>query len=362
MVSVGLESAWAVGDMPSPAAASSAHILSSAGPHRPAIDRHRRPRDLLILSLPPRWSALVRAPSPASPTDIMRRRSSSTLPKSRLRHCVVGGSSIACHTRDTKAVARMLGQGMQHDILIATMARTSRTAQQRSASGADKPAVIDTSEAAPLPLESAGLPASMLSREQLRSVLESLLFIAGRALELGELRRLLSVDEPRLRAAIQSLAEECEQALRGVRVQRADDSVQLVSAPENARFVAAFLGLPTQARLTTAALDTLAVVAYRQPITRSQIEFVRGVNSDRALAGLLQHGLVVEVGRAATVGRPALFGTTPEFLQQFGLTSLDALPRPEAPRLTAVEEQRATAASRIRAAVGGGDDEAMGTT
>ena len=247
------------------------------------------------------------------------------------------------------------------------MTRTSRTTHQRPEhqrpeSGADKPAAISAPEAAPLPLEGAGLPASMLSLEQLRSVLESLLFIAGRALELGELRRLLSVDEPRLRAAIQSLAEECERAVRGVRVQRADESVQLVSAPENARFVAAFLGLPTQARLTTAALDTLAVVAYRQPITRSQIEFVRGVNSDRALAGLLQHGLVMEVGRAATVGRPALFGTTPEFLQQFGLTSLDALPRPEAPRLTAVEEQRATAASRIRAAVGGGDDEAMGTT
>src|SRR5262249_8325764 len=131
---------------------------------------------------------------------------------------------------------------------------------------------------------------------------------------------------------------------------------QLVSAPENARFVMALLGLPTQARLTTAALETLAVVAYRQPITRSQIEFVRGVNSDRALAGLLQHGLVVEVGRAATVGRPALFGTTAEFLQQFGLDSLDALPRPETPALAAIEEQRTEAATRIRAAVGRDDD------
>jgi segregation and condensation protein B len=139
-------------------------------------------------------------------------------------------------------------------------------------------------------------------------------------------------------------------------VQRTDDAVQLVSAPENARFVAALLGLPTQTRLTTAALETLAVVAFRQPITRSQIEFIRGVNSDRALAGLLQHGLVAEVGRAATVGRPALFGTTPEFLQQFGLTSLSALPRPQTPELIAIEAQRAAVASSIRAAVGGADD------
>jgi segregation and condensation protein B len=80
------------------------------------------------------------------------------------------------------------------------------------------------------------------------------------------------------------------------------------------------------AKLTSAALETLAVISYRQPMTRAQIEAVRGVNSDRALASLLQHGLVAEVGRAQTVGRPALFATTAEFLQQFGLTSLSELP------------------------------------
>ena len=90
--------------------------------------------------------------------------------------------------------------------------------------------------------------------------------------------------------------------------------------------MAALLGLPMTAKLTTAAMETLAVIAYRQPITRSQIEAVRGVNSDRALASLIQHGLVSEVGRAQTVGRPALFATTAEFLQQFGLTKLEELP------------------------------------
>ncbi len=103
-------------------------------------------------------------------------------------------------------------------------------------------------------------------------------------------------------------------------------------APENARYVAALLGLPMTAKLTTAALETLAVISYRQPVTRAQIEAVRGVNSDRALASLIQHGLVVEVGRAPTVGRPTLFGTTPEFLQLFGLTRLDQLPRVEVPQ------------------------------
>ncbi|MFI5273974.1 MAG: SMC-Scp complex subunit ScpB [Ktedonobacterales bacterium] len=197
----------------------------------------------------------------------------------------------------------------------------------------------------------------MLTPEQLRSVVESLLFVAGRPLQIGELRRLLLVEDRRLREALAAVAEECERHQRGIRLQRAADTVQFVSAPENARFVAALLGLPTQARLTTPALETLAVVAYRQPITRSQIEFIRGVNSDRALASLIQHGLTQEIGRAATVGRPALFGTTPEFLQQFGLASLDALPQPAAPELDAIERGRAASAQRIRDAVGGDDDE-----
>jgi segregation and condensation protein B len=159
---------------------------------------------------------------------------------------------------------------------------------------------------------------------QLKSALESLLFVAGRPLERSELRRLLTISDGQLDAALDALAAEC--GTRGVRVQRLGQQVQLVSAPENARYIAAFLGLPAQVKLTTAALETLAVITYRQPITRSQIETIRGVNSDRALASLIAHSLVNEVGRAATVGRPALFATTPEFLHQFGLTGLEALP------------------------------------
>jgi segregation and condensation protein B len=198
----------------------------------------------------------------------------------------------------------------------------------------------------------ANLPASLLSLEQLRSVIESLLFVAGRPLELNELRKLLPLEQARLREAVASLADECERQGRGIRIQRMGDAVQFVSAPENARFVASLLGLPTTVKLTTAALETLAVVAYRQPVTRSQIEFIRGVNSDRALASLAQYGMVIEVGRAATVGRPTLFGTTPEFLQQFGLSSLEALPRPEMSDAEAAVAFRMAAAQRIREAVG----------
>ena len=162
--------------------------------------------------------------------------------------------------------------------------------------------------------------------EQLATAIESLLFVSGRPLQRGELRKLLDIDDAMLMHSLQVLEHDLERLGRGIRLQRLGEQVQLVTAPENARYVATLLGLPMTAKLTTAAMETLAVIAYRQPVTRGQIEAVRGVNSDRALVSLVQHGLVAEVGRAQTIGRPALFATTPEFLQQFGLTRLDQLP------------------------------------
>src|SRR6185503_1607112 len=130
---------------------------------------------------------------------------------------------------------------------------------------------------------------------------ESLLFVAGRPLDYTELRKLLDVNDTRLARVLEMLSEQLESQGRGIRVQRLETQVQLVTAPENARYIAALLGLPMTAKLTTAAMETLAVISYRQPMARAQIEAVRGVNSDRALVSLLQHGLVTEVGRAQTV-------------------------------------------------------------
>jgi segregation and condensation protein B len=171
-----------------------------------------------------------------------------------------------------------------------------------------------------------GQEQSKLAEQQAAAIIESLLFVTGRPLTRAELRKLLEVDEERLETALEWLAESLRRGERGIRLQLLGEQVQLVTAPENARYVAALLGLPMTAKLTPAALETLAVISYRQPITRSQIEAIRGVNSDRALASLLQYGLVAEVGRAPTVGRPALFATTPEFLQLFGLSRLEELP------------------------------------
>src|SRR5579875_4175857 len=158
-----------------------------------------------------------------------------------------------------------------------------------------------------------GQEQSKLAEQQAAAIIESLLFVTGRPLTRAELRKLLEVDEERLETALEWLAESLRQGERGIRLQLLGEQVQLVTAPENARYVAALLGLPMTAKLTTAAMETLAVIAYRQPVTRAQIEAIRGVNSDRALASLIQHGLVAEIGRAQTVGRPALFATTAEF-------------------------------------------------
>jgi segregation and condensation protein B len=164
---------------------------------------------------------------------------------------------------------------------------------------------------------------------EMGAAIESLLFVSGRPLERSELGKLLNIDDTSLTLGLQTLQHDLERYRRGIRLQLLGEQVQLVTAPEMASYVAALLGLPMTAKLTTAAMETLAVISYRQPVTRAQIEAVRGVNSDRPLVSLIQHGLVAEVGRAQTIGRPTLFATTPEFLQQFGLTRLDQLPHVE---------------------------------
>ena len=126
---------------------------------------------------------------------------------------------------------------------------------------------------------------------------------------------------------------------RGVRLQRNDDAWQLVTAPEVGARLAAYAARE-EARLSPAALEALAVVAYRQPCTRGDVERVRGVDSDYVIRSLMHRRLVVELGRRDTPGRPVLFGTTFTFLERFGLTSLDDLPplSSDAAQLTALTE------------------------
>jgi segregation and condensation protein B len=158
----------------------------------------------------------------------------------------------------------------------------------------------------------------------LAAIVESLLFVADAPVPVSQLAEATERDAGEIEATLKAMAESY--ARRGMRLQRRGDLVQLVSAPEAAPYIERFLGLSLSSKLSPAALETLAIIAYQQPITRPQIEAIRGVSSDGVLRTLMSKGLIEELGRLETVGHPILFGTTFEFLRYFGLESLTDLP------------------------------------
>jgi segregation and condensation protein B len=156
------------------------------------------------------------------------------------------------------------------------------------------------------------------------ALLEGLLFVAGEPVAPAQLAAALDISV----TSVEKGLEELELILsnRGLRLQRHAGRIQLTTAPELAEPVERFLGLEATSRLSRAALETLAIISYQQPVTRPAVDSVRGVNSDGVIKSLLSKGLLQEVGRSEGPGRPILFGTTPEFLQHFGLNSLAELP------------------------------------
>lgn len=158
------------------------------------------------------------------------------------------------------------------------------------------------------------------------ALIEALLFVAPAPIPLARLAQALELSEETVQTALDALAGRCASEGRGVRVIRRGDRVHLTTAPEAAAHIEKFLGLDLSTRLSTAALETLAVIAYRQPLTRGDIEAIRGVNCDGVLKTLLARALIEPVGRLEQPGRPFLYGTTLQFLQYFGLEGLDRLP------------------------------------
>ena len=165
----------------------------------------------------------------------------------------------------------------------------------------------------------------MTVAEELGAFFEALLFIAERPLSTAEMAQLAGVPSVQAEGSLATLADDLAEDRRGLRLQRHDDAWQLVTAPEVGARLAAYAARE-ETRLSPAALEALAVVAYRQPCTRSDVERVRGVDSDYVIRSLLHRRLIAEVGRRDTPGRPTLFSTTFTFLERFGLTSLDDLP------------------------------------
>lgn len=156
------------------------------------------------------------------------------------------------------------------------------------------------------------------------ALLEALLFVSDGPTDEGALGRALGLARREVRAGLDVLADSLRE--RGMRLQRGPDGIQLVTAPDAAAYIEAYLGLESGRRLSAAALETLAIIAYRQPVTRGALEAIRGVNCDGAIDTLRNRGLIDIAGRADSPGRPALFATTQKFLEYFGLERPEDLP------------------------------------
>lgn len=161
--------------------------------------------------------------------------------------------------------------------------------------------------------------------EEVRAAIEAILFSRSEPVTSSDLARVLELPEEEVLLFLREMEIEYNQARYGIRLVAGEEGYSLCTKKEYARLINALNQQPSR-KLSTAALETLAVIAYRQPVTRAEIELIRGVKVEKSLATLLEKGLICEVGRKDGPGRPVLYGTSGEFLRLFGLTSLKELP------------------------------------
>jgi segregation and condensation protein B len=171
----------------------------------------------------------------------------------------------------------------------------------------------------------------------LKGRIEAILFVAGEAVSLKDMAKALAVGEKELKTALEEIGSEYDYEQRGFMLKRFGDKVQLATRPLYAEDVLRLLQPVQQQSLSQAAMETLAVVAYKQPVTRAEVEQIRGVKCDYSLQSLTTKGLIAEAGRKDTIGRPILYATTDTFLSHFGIATLEdlpPLPEPENPAET----------------------------
>ena len=168
-----------------------------------------------------------------------------------------------------------------------------------------------------------------MESKTIKSAIESMMFVWGEPLSIKDIADIFNVDKKEIYDACKELQEEYEQEGRGIVIREVNKSFQFVTRKENLGYIERLCTPVRRRRLSQSALETLAIVAYKQPVTKGEIEAVRGIKCDRVLEGLMAKGLVTIVGRAETVGRPNIYGTTNEFLKQFEFESLKDLPKIE---------------------------------
>lgn len=166
----------------------------------------------------------------------------------------------------------------------------------------------------------------MASKKTIKSAIESMMFVWGKPLHIKEIAEIFNVDKKEIYDYCKELQEEYEQEGRGIVIREVNKSFQFVTRKENLDYIERLCTPVKHRKLSQSALEVLAIVAYKQPVTKGEIEAVRGIRCDRVIEGLSRKNLVAEVGRSDAVGRPILYGTTDEFLKQFGFETLKELP------------------------------------
>ncbi|MBQ0004342.1 MAG: SMC-Scp complex subunit ScpB [Clostridiales bacterium] len=166
----------------------------------------------------------------------------------------------------------------------------------------------------------------MYSNKTMKSALESMMFMWGEPLEVKDAAQVLEAEKNEIRELFLELQAEYEQEGRGIRIRQIEDSFGFVTHIENEIFIKKLCTPVRVKRLSQAALEVLAIIAYRQPVTRGEIDSIRGIKSERVIDGLVEKDLVEVMGRSEGVGRPLVYGTTKEFLKKFGFSSLKDLP------------------------------------
>ena len=159
------------------------------------------------------------------------------------------------------------------------------------------------------------------------SALEAILFASGESVELAKLAYCLDLDERTTKSLITNMIDRYDSENRGIKIIRIDSAYQMCTSDKYFEFVSRLIKAPAKKALSPVLLETLAIIAYKQPVSRSMIEDIRGVDASHAVNKLLEFNLICEAGRLDAPGKPILFATSEEFLKHFGLSSLDELPK-----------------------------------
>lgn len=179
-----------------------------------------------------------------------------------------------------------------------------------------------------------------MEKENMKAVLESILFTMGESVDISRLAAVLEISTKETKALLDEMKEEYDNnPAKGVTLMELEDAYQMCSKTEMYDWLIKIASAPRKYTLTDSLLETLSIIAYKQPVTRIEIEKIRGVSCDHAVNRLLEFDLIMEVGRMDAPGRPLLFGTTEQFLRTFGVTSLEELPRMNTDRIEEFREQ-----------------------